>query len=535
MSQTQALSNRQMLRAVGVLIFGFLSSGVLGLIRTTLTTATFGTSAELDAFLAAQRIPETLFVLVAGGALGSSFLPIYTKFRANEQQEKAWRLVSAALTLVALAGTLLAVLIALLAPVLVPVLLVPGDAPEFQALTISLTQIMLATVAIFGVSGLLMGLLNAHQQFLLPALAPSLYNIGMIIGALLLSRLLANPDGTPGVYGLAWGAVLGAALHLGVQLPGLLGLRIPLRWLPDMRVEGVGEVLRLMGPRVLGAAIVQINFMVNANFASYMIEGSYTALSVAWYLLFFALGVIAQSIGSAVFPSLSALAAKDDIGGFRERLAVAMRGVLFLALPATVGLIALGQPVIALIFEHGEWTAESTAAAAWALAFFALGIPGHSLLEVLSRAFYALSDTRTPVTVGMASMLANIALSFVLIRVMGDPNSLSRGPFAGLALANSLTTLLEAGALWLLLRRKIGGSLNDRYVLDGAWRALVAALLMGLVVLLLRVAADPYGVLLTTVLGGGFGALVFFALTLLLGVDEARSVPGMLLRRLKRR
>src|SRR6185295_4716668 len=175
---TQALSNRQMVRAVGVLIFGFLSSGILGLIPTTIINATFGTSGPLDAFLSAQRIPETLFVLVAGGALGSSFLPIYTKFRANDQQEKAWRLVSAALSLVTLAGTVLAVVMGLLAPVLVPILLVPGDTPAVQALTISLAQIMLATVAIFGVSGLLMGLLNAHQQFFLPALAPSLYNLG---------------------------------------------------------------------------------------------------------------------------------------------------------------------------------------------------------------------------------------------------------------------------------------------------------------------------------------------------------------------
>jgi putative peptidoglycan lipid II flippase len=534
MSQTQSLSNRQMLRAIGVLIFGFMSSGILGLVRTTIINGTFGTSAELDAFLAAQRIPETLFVLVAGGALGSSFLPIYTKFRANEQQEKAWRLVSAALSLVTLVGTVLAIIMAVFAPVLVPVLLVPGDSPTMQALTSSLTQIMLVTVAIFGVSGLLMGLLNAHQEFLLPALAPSLYNIGLIIGALILARTMANADGTASVYGLAWGAVLGTALHLGIQIPGLLKLHIPLRWLPDIHVEGVADVMRLMGPRILGLAVVQINFMVNANFASYMIEGSYTAMQTAWILMFFALGVIAQSIGSAVFPSLSALAAKDDIGGFRERLAVAMRGVLFLAFPATVGLMILGQPVIALIFEHGEWTPESTAATAWALLFFAVGIPGHSLLEILSRAFYALSDTRTPVVVGVASMVSNIVLSFILIRVMGDPNSLSRGTFAGLALANSLTTLLEAAALWWLLRRKIGGSLNDRYILDGAGRAFIAALVMGAVVFVLRVAADPYGVLLTTIVGGVLGALVFFALTLLLGVDEARSVPGIVLRRLKR-
>ncbi|NWF69989.1 MAG: murein biosynthesis integral membrane protein MurJ [Chloroflexi bacterium] len=528
---TPALSNRQIARAALVLVFGFLSSGALGIIRTAIIAATFGTSETLDAFFAAQRIPETLFVLIAGGALGSSFLPIYSKLRAGEDPSAAWKLVSATLTLVTLSSIALAVVIGLCAPLLLPALLLPGAPPEMQALTVSLTQIMLATVAIFGVSGLLMALLNAHQQFLLPALAPSLYNAGLIVGALLLARL--TPDGTPSVYGLAWGAVLGAALHLAVQLPGVRKVAPPLRFLLGFNAPGVRQVLLLMGPRVLGLAVVQINFAVNVAFTSYMVEGSYSALNTAWYLLFFALGVIAQSIGSAVFPSLAALAAQNDLAGFRQRLAGAMRSVLFLAFPAAAGLIVLGEPLIAVLFERGEWTAESTAATAWALAFFALGIAGHSLLEVLSRAFYALADTRTPVTVGLAAMVANIVLSFALIRVIGDPNSLSRGPFAGLALANSLTTLLEAAALWLLLRRRVG--LADRYVLDGAGRALAAAGLMGLALLGLRALSAPYGVWVTAAAGIAGGAALFFGLALLLGVAEARTIPGVLLERLRAR
>ncbi len=527
---TRALSNRQIARAALVVVLGFLASGALGLIRTAVISATFGASDALDAFYAAQRIPETIFVLVAGGALGSSFIPVFSRFLAANNHESAWRLASATMTLVGLVAAGLALLVGLLAPYLVPALLVPGDPPRVQALTVALTQIMLVTTVVFSVSGLLMGILNAHQLFLLPALAPSMYNIGLIIGALLFARLL--PGRQPNIYGLAWGAILGAGLHLAVQLPGLRRVGRP-RFLPNWRVPGVQEVVTLMIPRVLGLAVVQINFTVNANFSSSMVAGSYTALTHAWILLFFALGVIGQSIGAAVFPSLSALAAEGHMDEFKDRLSAAMRGVLFLSFPATVGLIVLGRPLISLLFERGAWTPESTAGTAWALSFFAVGIAGHSLLEVLSRAFYALSNTRTPVIVGIFAMLSNIALSLVFIRLIGDPNSLSRGAFAGLALANSVTTIGEALVLWVLLRRRIGG-LNDGRVLDAVWRAVAASLGMGVVLLLGLNSFESAGALWIAIIGSIVGGAVFLGLSLLLGVDEARTVPRLLLQRVKR-
>jgi putative peptidoglycan lipid II flippase len=207
--------------------------------------------------------------------------------------------------------------------------------------------------------------------------------------------------------------------------------------------------------------------------------------------------------------------------------------VLFLAFPAMGVMIVLGETAIRLLFEHGNWTPENTAAAAWALTFFALGVAGHSLLEVLSRAFYALADTWTPVTIGVLSIIANIILSVLLMQVIGDPDSLARGPFAGLALANSLTTIVEALVLWGLLRRRIGGG-EDGAVLRGGAAALLAALGMGAVMLLIRAAlADQpaWLVLLSALAAGG---LAFFGLALLLGVDEARTLPAMVLRRVRR-
>ncbi len=548
------LSNRQIARAALLVVLGFLASGVLGLVRTGLFSITFGAGEALDAYYAAQRIPETLYVLVAGGALGSSFIPVFTRAWAQDDAQGAWRLASAVLTLATGRAGGLARVLALRAPGTVPTLRGPGAPPRLASLTTGLTQFLMITVIIFTVSGLLMGMLNARQRFVLPALALSMNNLGQIFGALVLVRLIPaygvhpattdpalaellrqlwpNDGGMP-VYGLAAGAALAALLHLAVQLPGLPRIGARLRVLFSVRVPGVREVLLLMLPRVLGLAVVQLNFAVNVILTSSMLPGSRTALVTAWTLMFFVLGVIAQSIGTAVFPSLAALGAAGDIPGFRSRLSGAMRGVLFLAFPASVALITLGGLGIRLLFQHGEWSAENTEATAWALAFFALGVAGHGLLEVLARAFYALEDTWTPVLVGVVAMAANITLSLLLISRMGDPGDLGRGPFAGLALANSLTTLAEAAVLWLLLRRRLGG-INDRAILRGGAASLLAALGMGAAIVFAEDALTQVPPLVGGAIGLLAGALVFLALAVLFRLEEARTVPAALLRRFRR-
>jgi len=280
MTSSNALSNRQIARAALVVLLGFLASGVLGLVRTAVISATFGTTNASDAFNTAQRIPEALFVLVAGGALGSSFIPVFSRFLNQQDDQGAWRLASAVMTLVFLVATALAVLVALFAPQIVDGFLAHGKPPEVQALTTSLTQMMMVTTVIFSVSGLLMGILNAHQLFMLPALALSMNNLGLIFGALVLARIMPPVAGEKAnIYGLAIGAIIGAALHLAIQLPGLPQVKARLRFNPYPRVPGVREVLLLMGPRVLGLGIVQINFLVNAALANSMIAGSYTALT----------------------------------------------------------------------------------------------------------------------------------------------------------------------------------------------------------------------------------------------------------------
>lgn len=554
--QSRALSNSQVLRAALVVLFGFLASGVLGFVRTGVLSAYFGTSAAHDAFLAAQRIPEIIFVLVAGGALGSSFIPIYAK-RREEDQAEAWRLASAVMTLASVAAAVLGIAVAIFADPLVRFVLLPQSSAEVQALTANMTRMMMITPFIFSISGLIMGILQSHGLFLLPSVAISMNSLGIIFGAIVLAPLLAPEPymavdviaassafdmssmntlpveqvGQSSVYGLAYGAILSAVLHLLVQLPGLWSVKARLRPLFAPQIKGVAEVLKLMGPRVLGVGVVQINFLVNIVLTDGMVEGSFVALTTAFTLMFFALGIIGQSVGSAVFPTLSALYAANDMEGFRHRLASAMRSVLFLSFPATVAFIVMGEPIVS-IFERGEWTIESTQGTAWALAFYATGIAGFVLLEVLSRAFYALSDTWTPVKIGIGAMISNIILSLIFIQWIGEPNNLARGPFAGLALANASTTLVESLILWWLMRRRIGG-INDGDILSASAKAIIAALIMGVILWFLPNIVPITGFPLAMI-GAVVGGLVFFIVSIALGLEEAKAVPMMILRRVRR-
>lgn len=538
-SANTALDNRQVLEKALIVLVGFLASGALGLLRVAVVGAQFGTGAANDTFAAAQQLPETVFVLVAGGALGSSFIPVFARLR-EQDTEQAWRLASAVMTLSAASAALFGLLVALFAPLLVSQLLFTARPAEQQQLVVDMVRLMMVTPLVFSVSGLIMGILQSYAAFWLPAIAISMNNIGIIIGALVIAPALPPHPGVGqigdlNVMGLAYGAVLSAILHLLVQLPGLIKIRARLRFFIAARIPGLRDVLRLMGPRVLGLAVVQINFYVNIRFASGMVDGSVVALRYAFMLCFFVLGIIGQSQASAVFPTLAALRAQGDYAGFRDRLAAAMRNVLFLSFPASALLIVLVEPLVSLL-QRGAWTGESTQAVAWALSFYALGIAGFALLEVLSRAFYALEDTSTPVIAGACAMLSNIALNFVFIQFIGDPESLARGPFAGLALANALTTIVEALALWWLLRRRLAqldataARSYDRGIVVSAGGSLLLSLVMAASVAAL-LATLPYRGWIAAGVGMVSGGIIFFGADYLFGLSETRALLAPLVSR----
>ncbi len=496
---------QQIARAAGVVMAAFVLSNLAGLARQILVSQAFGTGAAIDAFNAASRLPDLLFNLVAGGALGSAFIPTFTGFLAKGERKRAWHLASSIANLVTITLLLTSIIAYALAAPIVRHILAPGFSPQQQALTVSLLRVLLVSPLIFGLSGLVMGILNAHQRFLLAALAPTMYWLGMIFGVLVWAPRW-------GIFGLAWGAVLGAALHLGVQIPGLLKLPGKAYHLTlGLRDAAVREVGRLMAPRVLGVAIVQLNFWINVVLASSQPKGSLTAIQIAWAVMTMPQVVIAQSIAIAALPTFSAQVARQEIAAMRRALAGTLRGVVLLALPSAVGLILLRKPIIVLLFQRGEFNAHSTALVAWALLWYTLGLVSHSVVEIVSRAFYALHDTKTPVLVGSVAMSLNVGLSFAFVALF---NALGWMPHGGLALANTVATTLEMSGLLFLMRRRLQG-LESRHLSAGILQAVLASAVLAFAVEALRHATGGFPLWLTltaTITGGA----VFYALTLLL-------------------
>ena len=464
---------------------------------------------------------------MAGGALGSAFIPTFTGLLAKEEQKAAWKLASSIANLVLLVMTSLSVLAAIFAPQVVRYILAPGFAvvnPAKELLTIQLLRIQIMSSVIFGLSGLIMGILNAHRSFLLPALAPSMYSFGWILGVTILSKSL-------GIFGLAWGVVLGSILHLLIQIPKLITLPKQHYSLSFGLGEAyVQEVMRLMGPRLLGVAVVQLNFLLNTYLASMQPEGSLTGISLAFPLMIMPQAAIAQSVAIAALPTFSAQAALGKLEEMRSSLSATLRGVLLLAIPATVGLVLLRKPLVALIYQRGEFSVASTDLVAWALLWYAVGLVGHSVVEVVARAFYALHDTKTPVFVGIAAMTLNLGLSLLFSALFSSWGWL---PHGGLALANSLATAIEMAGLLYLMRRKLGG-LGGRQIMQGVLLACIGSAGMGVIIWALIVRFPNLSSLLVITGCVSLGGLVYALLLLAFHTNEIHFVLRLIRSRLTR-
>jgi putative peptidoglycan lipid II flippase len=515
-------ANRQIARAAGTVMFAIVLGQITGLLRGILVARAFP-PAELDAFFAANRVSETLFMLLAAGALGSAFIPTFTGFLAKDDKGSAWKLASSIANLLVLTLSSLAALAAIFAPQIVRYALAPGLAtdPALFLLTVDLLRIQLVSAVLFGLGGLIVGILNAHQVFLIPALTPSMYQLGMIFGVLVLAPRM-------GIYGLAWGVVIGAGFYLLLQTPSLLkqrGVYSPALGLDNPAVR---EVFRLMGPRVLGVAVVQLNFWVNTWLASQMAPGSVAGLQYGFSLMIMAQAAIAQSVAIAAMPTFSAQFALGKLDEMRTSLASSIRGVIFLALPASIGLILLREPIVVLLYQRGQFDARMTDLVAWALLWYAAGMVGHSILEVLTRAFYAQHDTKTPVIVGAIAMGLNVVFSFTFASFFENIGWL---PHGGLALANSLATALEVTTLFIIMRKRLNG-INGFHILRGGLISTGGTLAMSVAVLsCLRFLSDRPAWLLAP-MGIVAGGLTYTLTMLALRVSELNALTGAIRRRL---
>jgi putative peptidoglycan lipid II flippase len=334
-----------------------------------------------------------------------------------------------------------------------------------------------------------------------------------------------------GIFGLAWGTILGAALHLIVQLPALIKLKLGYQPVLGMEDPAVREVGRLMLPRLFGAGIVQLNFWFNTNLASLQPEGSLTAITSAFTLMLMPQALIAQAIAIASLPTFSAQVALGKLDEMRSSLAATIRAVLLLSLPASIGLILLREPVIRFLYQGGRFGDRSTELVAWALLWYAAGLVGHCIVEIVSRAFYALHDTKTPVIIGVIAMSLNILFSLILTRVF---SSIGWMPHGGLALANSLATALETAILLVLMRRRLKG-LHGKSILDAVWKGLLASLAMAISLYFWLILSTLQPVWLITLAGLGIGAASYGLVLIILRTKEIGVIWQIINRRILHR
>ena len=502
-------------RAAGVVSGATLLSRLLGFVRDLIIARAFGAGTATDAFFAAFRLPNMLRELLGEGALSAAFIPVFTEAFTKRGRESAWRLAWTILTLLVVLLVLVSIAGILLAPWLIRLI-----APGFQAipsklhLAIYLTRLMFPYILFIGVAALFMAILNSQGHFATPALSPSMLNIAMIVCALYLT-----PYVDPPILALAIGVLIGGVGQLLIQIPAVWRRGMGAHRGFDLSDPAVGRVSRLMAPGVAGLAITQVNVFVGTLLASLMGEGGISILYYAFRLIQLPIGVFGVAIATAAFPAMARQAANRSLGEVGATVAYAIRLVLFVTLPAMVGLMVFRIPIVQLLFERGAFDRTVTLATAEVVLFYAFGLGAYVSNRILVPAFYSLQDTATPVKIGMVAVMVNIASSLLLMRPMG---------LAGLALATTLSSFVNLGLLLIALRRRLGQfhglSLRSLAQIGGAATA------MALIALSLVYLRDPLTVepvlhragVLTLELVTSFVA--FLAAAACMGSEELRGL-----------
>ncbi|MGH7896040.1 MAG: murein biosynthesis integral membrane protein MurJ, partial [Candidatus Binatia bacterium] len=469
MSGVAAGGRQQLARRAGVVSAAVLSSRVFGLVREQVFAIYFGASRELDAFVTAFRIPNLLRDLFAEGALSAAFVTTFTQELTRRGEDAAWRLANLVVSALTLIVGVLCIGGIVAAPAITHAI-APGFAaiPGKTALTVHLARIMFPFLLLVALAAVAMGILNTRNRFGVPAAASAFFNIGSVVGGLVCAWWLAPqyvtglstslgdlaPDARStlaerAITGMAVGTLIGGLCQLAVQLPSLWRVGFRYRPVVSLSDPGVRQVLRLMAPATIGAAAVQVNVFVNSNFASYLGNGPVSWLNVAFRFMQLPIGLFGVAVGTVALPALSRQVAQDDASALRTTLRQALELIALFCIPAAVGLAQLGVPVIGLIYQHGRFGPADTAAAAQALAAYAVGLAGYAGIKVLAPAFYALNDARTPMLVSLVSIAVNLVFNWALVRGLGLGH-------VGLALSTSVVALGNCLLLYVFLRRRVG-------------------------------------------------------------------------------
>jgi putative peptidoglycan lipid II flippase len=448
-----------------IIVIIFFGLGKLtGLYRIQQVGQAFGTRLEFDAFTAANQIPEVFFIVIAGGSLAAAFIPVYSAYLMAGRKD-GMQLANTILTLVMLVLGAVCLVAAIFSPWLTRVILVPDFSPASQALTSDLMRIVLIQTAIFGLSGVLSSILNTHQHFALPALAPLMLDAGYLLGIWFLVPSM-------GIYGLAWGTVIGSVLHVGVQVPALVRHRITIRPMLKVRLDGVREIIYLMGPRIVALGAIQVADVFIIRLASRLPEGSMSGYFYGYALMQVPETLFGTAIALVMFPTMAEMFNARDIEGMKRTAVQALSIIWTLTIPAAAALVLLGQPAISLFLERGAFDADSTQLVYSILLAFSLRIVAEATLEIVARLFYAQHNTFIPMVCYLGWLVIHVGLAYLWVDVYG---------IVGVAFASTVAFFALSTALFLLNRRAIG-SLYEGMLAISAGRALVATAVMSLVI-----------------------------------------------------
>ncbi len=474
-----------MVRSAGIVSAAVMTSRVSGLVREIVMARLFGAGMAYDAFLLGFRIPNLTRDLFAEGALSAAFIPTFTEYLTQRSRREAAELANLVATAIIILVGGLCVLGVIFSPVLVS-LLAPGfaEVPGKYELAITLTRVMFPFLLLVALAAQAMGILNACNQFAVPALASTFFNIGSLSFGLVIAFWVGPHFGLLPIEGMAVGVVFGGALQLGWQAPSIRANGFDFHLRINWSDPGLRRIIRLMGPAIIGAAAVQVNVMVNTNFASRIQDpvtgpdGPVSWLAYAFRFMQLPLGIFGVAIASATLPSISRSAASGRIEEFRGTLSRSLGLVFLLTVPSSVGLVVLGKTLIAAIYQGGKFHPYDTQQTALALSYYAIGLAGYAAIKVLTPAFYALDDSRTPMIISTVSIGINLVTVIAVLRY----TSLGH---AGLAMSTSVVALFGFLVLFAVLRRRIDG-IHGRRLAASILRVVFASVTMGIAISALR-------------------------------------------------
>ncbi len=520
--------------ATVLLIVTLFLSNILGMLRDRVLVTLFPTYL-LDTYYAAFQIPDLIYSLLVWGALSSAIIPIFSTYIAQKREEEAFRIINSIINLGLLSLVGIALLVAIFIPLLVH-FITPGFEPERMQLVINLTRIMLVCPIFFGLSGVFGSVLNSFKKFFIYSLTPIIYNLSIIFGALVFARLW-------GIYGLALGVVLGAFLHMAIQIPPSCKLGFRYQLVLNLKDEGLRKIGRFAVPIAISLGAQRLIWVFNTVIGSLLKAGSIAVINLANNIQTLPSVVFGISISTAIFPSLSEKAALSRTQEFINHLSWGIRQILFLIIPATFGLILIRAQTVRIILGSYKFTWIDTMLTAACLGVFTISLFAQSLAPLITRAFYALHDVKTPVVVSVFSVLLNIVLAVVLTHhifidfykiILRMPED---GRVIGLALAFSISSIIYLGLLLFYLRKKIG-SLDEIVIFTSFFKILFASLVMAFATYLTLHLVAPlvnmqtfWGIVIQTASAIGVAVIVYFGLAFLLKLEEM-AVFKLLTRRL---